>query len=45
MLLDEHLLQDGVLADADEARIRHELLVEAMNELNERERQILRSAG
>src|SRR5688572_19852087 len=34
-------LQDEVLADAEERQVRHELLVDAMESLNERERHIL----
>jgi len=41
ILSDEAPLQDEVVADAQEARQRHELLTEAMNALNQRERDIL----
>src|SRR5687767_3574165 len=34
-------LQDEVIADEEERRVRHELLVDAMDSLNERERHIL----
>ena len=34
-------LQDKVVADAQEADVRHEMLVGAMDELNEREQHIL----
>jgi RNA polymerase sigma-32 factor len=40
-LVDSEPLQDERVADAEEARIRHDLLVEAMESLNERERHIL----
>jgi len=41
ILADERPLQDETVADAEEASVRHELLVEAMGSLNERERDIL----
>ncbi len=41
MLMDERPLQDEMVADAQETGMRHELLVEAMQGLNERERHIL----
>ena len=41
MLADDRPLQDHTVAEAEEASIRHELLVEAMDSLNERERHIL----
>lgn len=34
-------LQDEIVADAEESRVRHELLMDAMNGLNEREKHIL----
>jgi RNA polymerase sigma-32 factor len=34
-------LQDETVADAEEASMRHALLIEAMDSLNDRERQIL----
>jgi RNA polymerase sigma-32 factor len=40
-LVDSEPLQDERVADAEETRIRHDLLVEAMESLNERERHIL----
>ena len=40
-LKDDRPLQDETTADAQEATIRHEMLVEAMDSLNERERHIL----
>jgi RNA polymerase sigma-32 factor len=40
-LVDNEPLQDERVADAEETRIRHDLLVEAMDSLNERERHIL----
>ncbi len=40
-LTDERPLQDEWVADAEEARMRHDMLVEAMDSLNERERHIL----
>jgi RNA polymerase sigma-32 factor len=41
MLLDDSPLQDETVAEAEEAGMRHEMLVEAMDGLNDRERQIL----
>jgi len=41
MLLDDGPLQDETVAEAQEAGMRHEMLVEAMDGLNDRERQIL----
>jgi RNA polymerase sigma-32 factor len=41
MLMDERPLQDEMVAEAEETGMRHELLVEAMQGLNERERHIL----
>ena len=41
MLLDDTPLQDETVAEAQEAGMRHEMLVEAMDGLNDRERQIL----
>ena len=40
-LADDRPLQDETVADAEEAQMRHALLVEAMDDLNERERHIL----
>ena len=40
-LTDDRPLQDSVVADAEEAEVRHEMLEEAMESLNERERHIL----
>lgn len=40
-LTDDRPLQDETVADAEEAHYRHEMLVEAMDSLNERERHIL----
>ncbi len=40
-LTDDRPLQDVVVADAEEADVRREMLVEAMEALNERERHIL----
>jgi RNA polymerase sigma-32 factor len=40
-LVDSEPLQDERVADAQETRVRHELLVEAMQSLNEREKHIL----
>ncbi|HEY0044514.1 MAG TPA: RNA polymerase sigma factor RpoH [Allosphingosinicella sp.] len=40
-LVDTGPLQDERVAEAEETRVRHELLVEAMQALNERERHIL----
>lgn len=40
-LKDDRPLQDETVAEAEEAQVRHEMLVEAMDSLNERERHIL----
>ncbi len=40
-LVDSEPLQDERVADAEETRIRHDLLIEAMDSLNDRERHIL----
>ncbi|MGQ0661082.1 RNA polymerase sigma factor RpoH [Sphingosinicella sp.] len=40
-LVDDEPLQDERVADAQESRLRHELLVEAMESLNDREKHIL----
>jgi len=40
ILQDETPLQDEIVANAEEARVRHQLLAEAMQSLNERERDI-----
>ena len=40
-LTDDRPLQDETVADAEEATVRHEMLVEAMESLNEREQPIL----
>ena len=40
-LADEGPLQDEAVAEAQEADVRHEMLTEAMDDLNERERHIL----
>ncbi|BDW81729.1 RNA polymerase sigma factor RpoH [Erythrobacter sp. Dej080120_24] len=40
-LTDDRPLQDEVVADAEEADVRHEMLIEAMKSLNEREQHIL----
>jgi RNA polymerase sigma-32 factor len=40
-LQDDRPLQDSVVADAEEAHVRHEMLEEAMDSLNEREKHIL----
>ena len=40
-LTDDRPLQDETVADAEEAHLRHEMLSEAMESLNERERHIL----
>jgi RNA polymerase sigma-32 factor len=40
-LTDDRPLQDETVADAEEASVRHELLVEAMESLNDREKHIL----
>ena len=41
ILADERPLQDETVADAEEASVRHDMLVQAMDSLNERERDIL----
>jgi RNA polymerase sigma-32 factor len=41
VLADDRPLQDETVADAEEATVRHAMLVEAMDGLNERERDIL----
>jgi RNA polymerase sigma-32 factor len=41
ILEDDTPLQDEIVAEAEEKSLRHELLVEAMQALNERERDIL----
>ncbi len=41
ILQDDNPLQDEIVADAEERTVRHDLLVEAMGSLNERERDIL----
>jgi RNA polymerase sigma-32 factor len=41
VLADDNPLQDVMVAEAEEAGMRHELLAEAMQGLNERERHIL----
>jgi RNA polymerase sigma-32 factor len=40
-LVDTDPLQDERVADAEESKVRHELLMQAMNALNEREKHIL----
>jgi RNA polymerase sigma-32 factor len=40
-LVDDRPLQDSTVADAEEASMRHEMLVEAMEGLNDREKHIL----
>ncbi len=40
-LTDDTPLQDETVADAEEAQLRHEMLVEAMDSLNDREKHIL----
>ncbi len=40
-LTDDRPLQDSVVADAEESEVRHEMLVEAMDSLNDREKHIL----
>ncbi|MBO9601736.1 MAG: RNA polymerase sigma factor RpoH [Novosphingobium sp.] len=40
-LVDDTPLQDETVADAEEAQLRHEMLTEAMDSLNEREKHIL----
>jgi RNA polymerase sigma-32 factor len=41
MLADTDPLQDQILADTEEKTVRHELLLEAMDDLNDREKHIL----
>ena len=41
MLADDRPLQDETVADAEETSVRHGMLVEAMQSLNDREREIL----
>lgn len=41
ILADDRPLQDETVADAEEATVRHDMLVEAMDLLNDRERDIL----
>src|SRR5690606_12807142 len=41
ILADERPLQDQTVAEAEEASVRHDLLIEAMGSLNDRERDIL----
>src|SRR6185295_18239495 len=40
-LVDTDPLQDERVADAEESKVRHELLMEALDTLNDRERHIL----
>jgi len=40
-LADDRPLQDTITADAEEARVRHEMLTEALESLNDREKHIL----
>ncbi len=40
-LTDDRPLQDKVVADAEEAQVRHDMLVEALDSLNDREKHIL----
>ena len=40
-LVDDRPLQDETVADAEEAEVRHEMLIEAMDGLNDREKHIL----
>ena len=40
-LTDDRPLQDSVVADAEESEVRHDMLVEAMDSLNDREKHIL----
>ncbi|SOB87628.1 RNA polymerase, sigma 32 subunit, RpoH [Sphingomonas guangdongensis] len=40
-LADDSPLQDSIVADAQEADVRHDMLVEAMDDLNDREKHIL----
>jgi RNA polymerase sigma-32 factor len=41
MLADTDPLQDEILAESEEKEVRHELLIEAMDDLNDREKHIL----
>ena len=41
ILEDENPLQDEIVAEAEEKSVRHDMLIEAMDSLNERERDIL----
>jgi RNA polymerase sigma-32 factor len=41
MLADTDPLQDEILAESEEKEVRHELLLEAMDDLNDREKHIL----
>ena len=41
MLADTDPLQDELLAEDEEKQVRHELLLEAMDDLNDREKHIL----
>ena len=41
ILQDENPLQDEIVAEAEEKTVRHDMLVEAMDSLNDRERDIL----
>jgi RNA polymerase sigma-32 factor len=41
ILEDDNPLQDELVAEAEESEVRHDLLIEAMDSLNERERDIL----
>jgi RNA polymerase sigma-32 factor len=41
MLADDGPLQDEIVANVEEATLRHDMLVEAMDSLNDREKQIL----
>jgi RNA polymerase sigma-32 factor len=41
MLADTDPLQDEILAESEEKEVRHELLLEAMGDLNDREKHIL----
>src|SRR3546814_12718177 len=44
-LVDTEPLQDERVADAEESKVRHELLVKAMDSLNDREKHILTEIG
>ena len=41
MLADTDPLQDEILAESEEKEVRHDLLIEAMDDLNDREKHIL----